>query len=87
MPIVIGMVHLLGVLQVLQSSPAAGAATGVQSPRPRRLILGHPCRCPLGMRVILSIGLHCSCFSCSCSEVEGEYFGDKSPTFVTPIVR
>jgi hypothetical protein len=93
-----GHVRALGVLQVPPSSSAAGAATtvmagpsssglGVRSPQPRSPILGHSCRCPFGMRVTLSVGLHHSGISCSCSDIEGECFGDRSHTLVSLIVR
>jgi hypothetical protein len=39
------------------------------------------------MRVMLSIGLHYSRFSCSCSDVAGECFGDRSHTLVTLIIN
>jgi hypothetical protein len=98
MPTVTGMAYILRVLQVLPSSSSTRAtttarrgrphrATGVRSPCPRRPILGHSCRCPLGMCMMLSVGLHRSHFSSSCFDVEGEYFGDSSHTLVTPIDR
>jgi hypothetical protein len=39
------------------------------------------------MRVMLSVGLHRSRFSYSCSDVEGECFGDRSCTLVASIVH
>jgi hypothetical protein len=41
----------------------------------------------LSVCVMLSIGLHHSCFSFPCSDVEGECFSDRSHTLVTLIIR
>jgi hypothetical protein len=97
-PVVMGIAHLLWVLQVPPSSPTArvvaammagpsSSGSGGAEPLSKKATLGLSCRCPHGMCKVCSIGLYCSYFSYSCSDFKRWCWGDRSCTLSVLIVR
>jgi hypothetical protein len=95
--VVMGIAHLLRAFQVSSSSPtnrvvvamvvgSSLSSFGGAEPHLRGPALGLSCQCPPTMCMVLSIDLHRSCFSCSCSDLKRWYWDDRNRTSLAPII-